>query len=34
MRMAEIPGAGHLVATEQPARTLSALRQYLIRLPA
>jgi pimeloyl-ACP methyl ester carboxylesterase len=34
MQIVEIPGAGHLIATEQPARTLSALRQYLGRLPA
>jgi pimeloyl-ACP methyl ester carboxylesterase len=34
MQIVEIPGAGHLIATEQPTRTLAALRHFLDRLPA
>lgn len=34
MTIVEISGAGHLIATEQPAKTLAALRDYLRRLPA
>ena len=33
MTIIEIADAGHLIATEQPARTLAALRVYLAKLP-
>ena len=33
METVEIDGAGHLIATEQPAQTLAALLNYLARLP-
>ena len=33
MTIVEIADAGHLIATEQPERTLAALREYLAELP-